>query len=159
MNNDERKAYFAHAVSGPQEKSCPGRWGIRGLITVEVLAGIEHFLRKALNRGPGFVLADYFDFVAGTSTGAIIAACISLGLKVDAIRNFYVDSGRDMFDKAFLLKRFRHKYEDDKLIQNMQSILGKDTTLGSDELRTVLMMVMRNATTDSPWPISNNPFA
>ena len=37
--------------------------------------------------------------------------------------------------------------------------LGADTTLGSAELRTLLMLVMRNATTDSPWPISNNPRA
>ena len=41
----------------------------------------------------------------------------------------------------------------------MQSIFGEETTLGSEKLRTVLMMVMRNATTDSPWPLSNNPFA
>ena len=27
-----------------------------------------------------FVLADYFDFIAGTSTGAIIAACLSWGM-------------------------------------------------------------------------------
>src|SRR5262249_20698548 len=27
------------------------------------------------------------------------------------------------------------------------------------KLRTLLMMVMRNATTDSPWPLSNNPYA
>ena len=26
-------------------------------------------------------------------------------------------------------------------------------------MRTLLMMVMRNATTDSPWPLSNNPYA
>ena len=41
----------------------------------------------------------------------------------------------------------------------MQEVFGRDTTLGSDKLKTVLMMVMRNATTDSPWPVSNNPFA
>ena len=32
-------------------------------------------------------------------------------------------------------------------------------TLGSAALRTLLLVVMRNATTDSPWPISNNPDA
>src|SRR5512135_648481 len=133
--------------------------GIRGMMTVEVLAEIERLLRQKIGRGEDFVLADYFDFVAGTSTGAIIAACISLGMKVDTIRDFYINSGRDMFDKAFLLKRFRYKYEDDKLAEKMQGIFGKDTTLGSEKLRTVLMMVMRNATTDSPWPLSNNPFA
>jgi patatin-like phospholipase/acyl hydrolase len=133
--------------------------GIRGMITVEVLGAIEDLLRKKLNKGPQFVLSDYFDFVAGTSTGAIIAACISLGMKVSDIRDFYISSGKEMFDKAFLLKRFRYKYEDEKLAAKMRDVMGKDTTLGSDKLHTVLMMVMRNATTDSPWPLSNNPFA
>jgi len=133
--------------------------GIRGMMTVEVLAEIEGLLRSNLKRGPDFVLADYFDFVAGTSTGAIIAACISLGMSASQIRQFYLDSGREMFDKAFLLRRFRYKYEDENLAAKLQQVIGKDTRLGSDRLRTVLMMVMRNATTDSPWPISNNPFA
>jgi uncharacterized protein len=145
--------------TGPKKILALDGGGIRGMIAVEVLGAIESLLREKLKKGPNFVLADYFDFVAGTSTGAIIATCISLGMKVDTIRDFYVNSGRDMFDKAFLLKRFRYKFEDDKLIDKMQSIFGKETTLGSDKLRTVLMMVMRNATTDSPWPLSNNPLA
>ena len=133
--------------------------GIRGMITIEILSGIEEMLRKALGRDEKFVLADYFDFVAGTSTGAIIATCISLGMKVDTIRDFYVNSGPTMFDKASVLKRFRYKFEDDRLAEKVQRIFGKDTTLGSEKLGTVLMMVMRNATTDSPWPLSNNPLA
>ncbi len=133
--------------------------GIRGMITVEVLAQIESLLRKRLKAGADFVLADYFDLVSGTSTGAIIASCVSLGMTVADIRDFYVKSGAAMFDKAFILKRLRYKYEDEKLAERMQEVFGKDTTLGSDKLRTLLMMVMRNASTDSPWPISNNPAA
>jgi hypothetical protein len=34
-----------------------------------------------------------------------------------------------------------------------------EATLGCDRLRTYLMLVLRNATTDSPWTISNNPTA
>jgi uncharacterized protein len=146
-------------LPGPKRILALDGGGIRGMITVEILGTIEDLLRKKLNKDQKFVLADYFDFVAGTSTGAIIAACISLGMKVEQIREFYVNSGRDMFDKAFLLKKFRYFYDDDKLIKKMQSVLGKESTLGSESLRTVLMMVMRNATTDSPWPLSNNPFA
>jgi len=144
---------------GPKKLLALDGGGIRGMMTVEVLASIEHMLRKELKKDDDFVLADYFDFVAGTSTGAIIAACISLGMSVARIRQFYLDSGREMFDKAFLLRRFRYKYEDDKLAGKLQEVIGKDTTLGSERMRTVLMMVMRNATTDSPWPVSNNPFA
>lgn len=145
--------------TGPKKILALDGGGIRGMITVEVLAELESLLRQELGRGDDFVLADYFDFVAGTSTGAIIAACISLGMKVSDIRSFYISSGEEMFDKAFLLKRFRYQYEDEKLAAKLQQVFGKDTTLGSDKLKTVLMMVMRNATTDSPWPVSNNPFA
>src|SRR4029453_10247476 len=102
---------------------------------------------------------DYFDYIAGTSTGAIIATFLSLGWRVSDILKFYVDAGPAMFDKAGLLRRFRHKFEDEKLAALLREQLGAETTLGSSKLRTLLMLVMRNATTDSPWPISNNPRA
>lgn len=136
--------------------------GIRGMMTIEVLAEIENRLRQQLKQGAAFRLAHFFDFVAGTSTGAIIAACVSYGMAVSEIRAFYESSGEQMFDKVFRLnvfKRFRTKYGDQKLAEKLQAVFGKDTTLGDDKLQTVLMMVMRNATTDSPWPVSNNPFA
>jgi patatin-like phospholipase/acyl hydrolase len=138
--------------------------GIRGMMTVEILAGIENILRTSL-KNKKLVLADWFDFIAGTSTGAIIATCISLGMSTDEIRKFYLASGTKMFDKAFLLKRFRYKYEDEKLAVKLKEVFNKydatvdNVTLGSNKLRTLLMMVMRNVTTDSPWPLSNNPFA
>ena len=144
---------------GPKKILALDGGGIRGMITVEVLAEVENVLRQKLGRGDDFRLADYFDFVAGTSTGAIIAACISAGMSVSEICAFYKGSGKRMFDPAFVWKRLHHKYEDEKLAKKLQTVFGKETTLGSDKLKTVLMMVMRNATTDSPWPVSNNPFA
>jgi hypothetical protein len=143
---------------GPKKILTLDGGGIRGMMTVEVLAGIEKILRDKQNNDK-LVLADYFDFFAGTSTGAIIAACLSLGMSSTQIRDFYVESGSSMFDKASLLKRFRYQYEDEKLAGKLKDVFGADTTLGSDKLKTLLMMVMRNATTDSPWPLSNNPGA
>lgn len=145
--------------------------GIRGLISVEVLAEIERTLRRELEAGEDFRLADYFDFVAGTSTGAIIAACVSLGMSVDEIRTFYLSNGRAMFDKASLLRRFHYKYEDAALAEKLREVFNafltpeelragtKDLKLGSPALRTLLCAVMRNASTDSPWPVTNNPQA
>lgn len=148
---------------GPKRVLACDGGGILGLMSVEILAKLEDDLRTRLGQGPDFVLADYFDFVCGTSTGAIIAACISCGMSMSRIRQFYEDSGEQMFDKAFLLRRLSYKYNDEPLAALLKTELGKalgdDATLGSPGLRTLLMMVMRNATTDSPWPISNNPFA
>src|SRR5687768_16722490 len=133
--------------------------GIRGAISLEFLARIESTLRPPGEAGRNFVLADYFDYIAGTSTGAIIATCLSLGMSVKAVSEFYAESGAEMFDKARIWERFRYKFHDDKLAGMLQKIMGRDTKLGSEQLRTLLMLVMRNATTDSPWPVSNNPGA
>lgn len=142
--------------SGPRKLLALDGGGIRGMMTVEILAHIEQLLQSQLGKDDSFILADYFDYVAGTSTGAIIATCLSLGMRVDDIRQFYIKSGPAMFDKARLLRRFHYKFEDERLIAQLKEVIGADTTLGSDKLKTLLMMVMRNATTDSPWPISNN---
>ena len=134
--------------------------GIRGVMTLEVLREIERMLQQELGRDDTFVLADYFDYIAGTSTGAIIATCLSLGWRVADISTFYVEAGPAMFDKAGLLRRFRYKFEDEKLAALLQEQLRRRRRRSaSPELRTLLMLVMRNATTDSPWPVSNNPHA
>ena len=146
-------------AKGPKRILALDGGGIRGIISLEILAGIETLLREQSGRQNEFVLADYFDFIAGTSTGAIIATALSLGMTVTDIRRFYLETGKEMFEQASVLRRFRYKYEDTKLSQKLHEVFGADTTLGSDRLKTLVMMVMRNATTDSPWPVTNNPFA
>ena len=149
--------------------TCDGG-GILGLMSVEILAKLEDDLRQSLGRDQSFVLADYFDFVCGTSTGAIIAACISAGMSVAQIRDFYLASGKEMFDKASVFKRLQYSYNDEPLAKKLRAELDRalkheltsrfpHATLGTPNLKTVLMMVMRNHTTDSPWPIWNNPEA
>ena len=103
------------------------------MITIEILSGIEEMLRKALGRDEKFVLADYFDFVAGTSTGAIIATCISLGKSVTEIRKFYKDNGKEMFDKAFVWNQFKNLYEDEKLSNKLREVFRPDSTFGSED--------------------------
>jgi hypothetical protein len=150
---------------GPRKLLALDGGGIRGVMTLEVLAKIESLLQNKLNRGADFVLADYFDYVAGTSTGAVIASCLSLGMRVDKIREFYVESGPAMFDKTRLIRRYyRNKFHDRKLKVKLKEVIAQsagdpEVTLCSPAIRTYLLLVLRNATTDSPWPISNNPDA
>ena len=153
------------AKQGPRKLLALDGGGIRGVMTLEVLAEIESRLQAKLGREDDFVLADYFDYVAGTSTGAIIATCLSLGMRVADIRSFYIESGPAMFDKNSLLKRYlTNRFKDEKLAEKLRDVIAGKTgepeaTLGSDALQTYLMLVLRNATTDSPWPLSNNPAA
>src|ERR671936_349003 len=85
--------------------------GIRGVLALEVLQRIEDLL-KAKSRRADFRLADYFDYIAGTSTGGIIAAGLSIGMSVGEILAFYQEAGAQMFVKANLLRRLRHRFED-----------------------------------------------
>jgi predicted acylesterase/phospholipase RssA len=53
--------------------------GIRGVITLEILAELERQLAEKTGQGKAFRLGQYFDYVAGTSTGAIVAAGLAVG--------------------------------------------------------------------------------
>ena len=64
-----------------------------------------------------------------------------------------------MFDKASLLRRYHYRLQRPQARQTLRTSSGEDSTLGSENLKTLLLMILRNATTDSPWPLSNNPRA
>lgn len=132
--------------------------GIRGVLALGILQKIEDILRAKSGRDD-FRLADYFDYIAGTSTGGIIAAGLSIGMPVKDIMAFYLKNGAQMFEKAGLLKRLRYKFDSEPLAKQLKIVFGANTEFGSNSLRTLLLLVLRNATTDSPWPLSNNPYA
>lgn len=131
--------------------------GVRGLVALEVLARLEAELRTALRR-PGLVLADTFDLVVGTSTGALVAACLAWGLPVSAVRELFLGHAREVFRPAPLWTRLFHRYRGDGLARALDGLFG-DATLGDPRVRTLLGLVLRNATTDAPWPLSNAPGA
>jgi hypothetical protein len=134
--------------------------GIRGVITLEILLEIESKLRERLKKGDDFRLAHYFDYIGGTSTGAIIAAGLARGLSVQQLLDFYLGQGTAMFDKAFLLNKVKYFYNNGPLAQALQTTFGSgDISLQSGGLLCLLLIVTMNRNTDSPWPISNNPFA
>ena len=132
--------------------------GIRGIISLEILRKIEIQLATLTGQGKAFRLGDYFDYIGGTSTGAIIAAGLAVGKTVEELINFYIGAGPLMFEKAAMFGRLRRFYEADPLRQKLVEVLG-DRKLGAADLHCLLLVVTRNATTDSPWPISSNPLA
>jgi patatin-like phospholipase/acyl hydrolase len=71
--------------------------GIRGIITLEILIEIERVLAEATGEGKNFRLCNFFDYIAGTSTGAIIAAGLTRGMSVKEILDFYIRIGPAMF--------------------------------------------------------------
>jgi patatin-like phospholipase/acyl hydrolase len=142
--------------------------GIRGVFTLEILLRMQTLLREHY-ANPDLVLSDHFDFFAGTSTGAIIATCLCWGMKVDDILELYVGYGKTMFThvpwyrpvKRFLVSKFDAEPLSDMLRRmfsedgNGESPSLMDTKL----LKKLLLVVVRNSSTGSAWPLTNNPFA
>ena len=133
--------------------------GIRGILTLQVLIRIEEVLAEASGQGDEFRLCNFFDYVGGTSTGAIIAAGLARGMSARELAEFYLKTGPAMFDKSFILFRLRHLYETQPLAAELKKKFDEDSNLFPESLKCLLLVVTRNVTTDSPWPISSNPFA
>jgi uncharacterized protein len=132
--------------------------GLRGILSLGLLQQVEDVLRRRHGGGSDFRLCHYFDLIAGTSTGAIIAATLALGWSVEEIRRKYMDLGERVFHKSwFRLGVVRAKYDEHELIEELKGVFGADTLLGGPQLQSGLLVITKRIDTGSCWPISNNP--
>jgi hypothetical protein len=142
---------------GPKRMLALDGGGIRGAVTLEYLLRIEHILRERYGGDPDFRLCDYFDLIGGTSTGSVIATGLALGYSAEEIINIYRDLAERVFKEGFF--RFGvigAKFPKEPLVEVLRTYMG-DATLGSDRLRTGLMVVAKRLDTGSPWLLHNNP--
>lgn len=145
------------AAQGPKRILTLDGGGLRGVLTLGILRDIERILRTRASGDPDFRLSDYFDLIAGTSTGAIIAAGLTLGMSVDEIQAHYLHLGDAVFKKSMLRKGvLRAKYPVDKVREALLDVF-QDRTLGSPDLLTGLLVVTKRSDTGSVWAVTNNP--
>ena len=108
--------------------------GIRGIFPAAFLAGLERrFLR-------GRSVGEYFDIIAGTSTGGILALGLASGHPASTLRDVYVQRGCEIFpplrrgvlgrlERALRSVRrcFSHLYNREALERVLQDALGDRT--------------------------------
>jgi hypothetical protein len=110
--------------------------GIKGVFPAAFLAELEKSLPEPIYR--------YFDLIAGTSTGGIIALSLGLGLSASAITTFYEKHGPSIFPAAFLSAPMRlisqffcSKYSPDPLRTALE-VEFKNCTLGDSRVRLLI---------------------
>jgi hypothetical protein len=146
---------------GPKRILALDGGGIRGALTIGFLKRIEHVLRERHGR-PDMALADYFDLIGGTSTGAIIATALAIGMTSDQVEKIYLDFGGEVFtdrsDERGLRRfgLFRGRYSAEPLNRKLREYFG-ERTLGDPDVRTGLCIVTKRADTNSTWPLINHP--
>ncbi|MFT8246441.1 CBASS cGAMP-activated phospholipase [Roseomonas sp. BN140053] len=110
--------------------------GICGILPAAILAELEsRFLG-------GRSVAGYFDMVAGTSTGGIIALGLAHGLTGRDVQRFYMEKGEQIFPNSNALVRcwrwarkfHRSAYDNQPLEQELLKIFG-DTPFGDARIR------------------------
>ncbi|MBY5396964.1 patatin-like phospholipase family protein [Rhizobium leguminosarum] len=121
--------------------------GIRGILPASILALCEE--RFCGGRSAGA----YFDFIAGTSTGGIIALGLSVGMTAKDILRIYVDYGQEIFPprpttslsvvrrvlgwREVLRDLANYKYDRAALSKHLAEVFG-DRLLGDAERRLVI---------------------
>jgi hypothetical protein len=106
--------------------------GIKGVFPAAFLAGLEDQL--------GGPVADYFDLIAGTSTGGIIAIGLGLGLTSREILRLYCENANRIFPRGRGLPGrgvFRAKYANSALRQVLTEVFGEQV-LGESSTRLVI---------------------
>lgn len=145
---------------GPKRILALDGGGIRGALTVGYLRQIESILRER-TANPGLVLADYFDLIGGTSTGAVIAAALAIGMSAEKVEQIYLEFGGEVFAQRSegLFPRvglLRGRYSAEPLRKKLFEYFG-ERTLDAADIRTGLCIVTKRADTNSTWPIINHP--
>ena len=106
--------------------------GIRGIFSAAFLADVEErFLG-------GSSVGSYFDLIAGTSTGGIIALGLAAGLTAGDVRDLYVNRGHEVFPpgegsafavaerwSAQLSQYVKYRYDRSALERILQHTFGK----------------------------------
>lgn len=141
---------------GPKRVLSVDGGGIRGIVALAFLERIEQLLRDRCNN-PTLRLADYFDLIGGTSTGAIIAAGLSLGHPVSYLIQVYLDLAHQGFQRRWWLGgTLVPKFRAAALEAAIRAHVG-DTTLGSERLLTGIGIVAKRLDTGSVWVFHNHP--
>lgn len=101
--------------------------GIRGILPLAILARLETTHLR------GGSIADYFDLIAGTSTGGIIALGLARGLTATEILGIYISRGGEVFPDFDPLSQWmlgklqliRNRCDTDALYRLIDSVVGE----------------------------------
>lgn len=130
--------------SVPQKRRilCVDGGGILGTFPAAFLAELESHLEHPVG--------EYFDLIAGTSTGGIIAIGLGMGLRAEDLLELYETRGGEIFGQDHhqainvLLKLvrgtrhlYRRKYDSERLRAVLHDVLG-DKRIGDSRTRLVI---------------------
>lgn len=96
--------------------------GIRGVISATLLERVQQKIGQPLN--------EYFDLIAGTSTGSILATGLVLGIPIEDLIKIYRERGQEIFRSNFVRQNIGYwlnqpKYSNEGLKKVLKEYFGE----------------------------------
>jgi patatin-like phospholipase/acyl hydrolase len=129
--------------------------GIRGIIPALALLKLEQITAKAARES--------FSFVAGTSTGALLASAIAAGMPASQIVEIYKNRIRDIFKPAKPWNQMRryaagYMYEIDNLAKVLDEEFGSSRGMRLNDSPIDLLLTAKGLADGKPWYfVKDNP--
>lgn len=122
--------------------------GVRGIIPAVALAALE--------RATGRLTREHFDFVAGTSTGAVIAGAVAAGIPADRLVSLYRRRGPELFRKVPLVSLLRrialgNMYDVGTLRRMIGEELGANARWRVNDAPVDIMVTAKGLDDGHPW--------
>jgi hypothetical protein len=146
------------AAGGDVRILCLNGGGARGLFTISVLAEIERIIEAKTSK-TGVKAGDYFDLIAGTSIGGILALGLASGKSARELEAVFRSHAPEIFPPQKFPKLFsgfrkklrlarRPLYDSAPLEKTIAEMVGKNTTF--DDLNRRVIIPTVNLSTGKP---------
>jgi patatin-like phospholipase/acyl hydrolase len=128
--------------------------GIRGIIPASTLVGLEQQLNKPVR--------DCFDYIAGTSTGALIAAALAAGVPATRVLDIYTQRSKEIFTPAKVIadpKRLidGYMYDPANIRKVLVSEVGAAATWTMNDSPIGLLLTSKGINTHPWYFVRDNP--
>jgi uncharacterized protein len=122
--------------------------GIRGLIPAALIASLE--------RATGTPARSHFDLLAGTSTGAVLAAAVAADLSGERLRRLYRIRGPELFRRRPILSELQrivrgHMYDVARLRAIMAEELGERADWLINDVPSDIMLTAKGLDDGHQW--------
>ena len=122
--------------------------GVRGIVPATLLAALE--------AATGRPARDAFDFVGGTSTGAVIAAGVAAGIPASRLVTLYADRSGEVFRRTPVLSTLRRivrgtVYDTSVLNALIREELGAASDWRLNDAPVDLLITAKRLTDGMPW--------
>lgn len=120
--------------------------GIKGIIPATFILSLENYTKK--------LARETFSFVAGTSTGALIASSVAAGIPGEQLVDLYLNKSKEIFTGSFDLERrllLGFMYDPENIRKVISSVLGSNNGWAINDCPIDILITAKRVVDGKQW--------